>query len=197
MNPKHPPVILASTSPFRRELLSRLGLPFQVANPDVSEIPLPNESAIDTAERLAVAKAKSVADRLGYSALVIGSDQVAYCGSQRFGKPVSRENAVIQLMSMRSQTVIFHTGVCVLNSQSAHCQVKGIPTEVRFRDLREDDIRRYVAKEDAMNCAGSARTEGLGISLLEYIRGDDPSALIGLPLIALCEMLRNEGIDLP
>lgn len=190
------PLILASTSPFRRELLARLQLPFTTVAPDTDESPLPAEPPARTAERLAEQKARAVATQHP-SSLIIGSDQVAYLGHTCFGKPGSRAKAQAQLRQLSGQTVIFHTGLCLLNTQTGHCQVAGIPTEVRFRPLEDADIEHYLDKEDALNCAGSAKSEGLGISLLEFQRGDDPNALIGLPLIALCRMLRNEGIKLP
>lgn len=189
-------LVLASTSPFRRELLSRLQIPFETAAPDTDESPLPDEAPAATAERLAVAKAKAVAARYP-NALIIGSDQVAYCANQRFGKPGTRDNAVRQLQAMRGKDIIFHTGLCVFNSLSGRIQVTGIENTVGFRDLRDDEIEAYLDKEDALNCAGSAKSEGLGISLLRYLRGDDPNALVGLPLIALSAMLRNEGVPLP
>ncbi len=189
-------LILASTSPYRRELLARLQLPFEAVAPDADESPLPDESPVATAERLSVAKARAVASRFPDS-LIIGSDQVAYLGESRFGKPGTRENAISQLRAMSGKAVIFHTGLCLLNSASGRLHLRGIPTEVRFRELSDLEIHRYLDKEDALNCAGSARSEGLGISLLESLRGDDPNALVGLPLIALCDMLRAEGVELP
>lgn len=192
----HPTIILASTSPFRRELLGRLQLPFQAVAPETDESPLAGESPPATAERLSVAKARAVADRFP-AGLIIGSDQVAYCGNTSFGKPGTQQNAIAQLRSMSGKTVVFHTGLCLLNAATGRTHVRGVPTEVRFRELSDTEILRYVNKEDALNCAGSARSEGLGISLLEHMRGDDPNALIGLPLIALCDMLRAEGIELP
>lgn len=189
-------LVLASTSPYRRELLSRLQLPFDVAAPDIDESPLPDELSPNTAERLAEAKARIVGDRFPDS-LVIGSDQVAYNEAGRFCKPGTRENAAAQLRAMSGHSIIFHTGLCLFNTASGKVQLRGIPVEVGFRSLSEVEIQRYLDKEDALNCAGSAKSEGLGISLMRYLRGDDPNALIGLPLIALCEMLRNEGITLP
>jgi septum formation protein len=191
-----PRLVLASTSPFRRDLLSRLLLPFDIIAPDADETPLPGEHPAATAERLAVVKARAVA--AGFpDALIIGSDQVAYQGDASFGKPGSRENATRQLRAMSGKTVIFHTGLCLLNTASERIHLRGVPTEVRFRELSDQEIQRYLDKEDALNCAGSAKSEGLGISLLEYLRGDDPNALVGLPLIALCDMLRAEGVALP
>jgi septum formation protein len=145
---------------------------------------------------LSIAKAQAVRTRFP-DALIIGSDQVAYAGSQRFGKPGSRDNARDQLRDLSGRTVVFHTGLCLLNSKNNHCHVRGVATEVRFRELADSEIERYLSKEDALNCAGSARSEALGISLLEWMRSDDPTALVGLPLIALAGMLRAEGIQLP
>jgi septum formation protein len=191
-----PRLILASTSPFRRELLGKLQIPFDTVAPDVDESPLAGELPAATAERLSVAKARVVASRFP-DALIIGSDQVAYLGEQRFGKPETRSNALAQLLQMSGKTLIFHTGLCLLNASSGRVHLRGVATEVRFRELSDADINRYLDKEDALNCAGSARSEGLGIALLEHLRGDDPNALVGLPLIALCEMLRAEGVELP
>jgi septum formation protein len=191
-----PAIVLASTSPFRRDLLGRLQLPFEAVAPDTDESPLPAEHPAATAERLSATKARAVAARYP-NALIIGSDQVAYSGETRFGKPGTRQNAIAQLRAMSGKAVIFHTGLCLLNSASGRIHLRGVPTEVRFRELSDAEINRYLDKEDALNCAGSARSEGLGISLLEYMRGDDPNALVGLPLIALCDMLRAEGVALP
>ena len=195
-NPAVLPLILASTSQFRRELLTRLQIPFTAVAPDADETPLADESPAQTAERLSELKARAVAARHPNS-LIIGSDQVAYLDHQRFGKPGRRENATAQLRVMRGNTVIFHTGLCLLNTQTGRCQLAGIPTEVRFRELSDSEIERYLDREDALNCAGSAKSEGLGIALLDYMRGDDPNALVGLPLIELSRMLRAEGISLP
>lgn len=189
-------IVLASTSTFRRELLARFQLPFSVCAPEADESPLENETPSETAERLSLAKAQAVA-ATHPSSLIIGSDQVAYMGTERFGKPGTRTNARIQLQKMRGNTVIFHTGLCLLNSQTGQYQLTGVPTEVRFRPLLDEEIDSYLDREDALSCAGSAKSEGLGISLLEYMRGDDPNALIGLPLIKLADMLRKEGVKLP
>ena len=189
-------VVLASTSPFRRELLARLQLPFETVAPETDESALPGEAPASTALRLSEAKARAVARRFP-DALIIGSDQVAAQGNDRFGKPGSRQNAIAQLRLMRGKEVIFHTGLCLLNSATNRVQTCCIDTHVGFRDLADAEIESYLDKEDALNCAGSARSEGLGISLLSYLRGDDPNALIGLPLIALCDMLRAEGLRLP
>lgn len=191
-----PPLVLASTSPYRRDLLNRLHLPFTTCAPEIDETPWPGEAPAATAERLALAKAQAVADRHP-DALIIGSDQVAYCGVQRFGKPGSRANARRQLRDLSGKTAVFHTAVCLLNSASGRHHLRGIATEVRFRELSDAEIERYLDKEDALNCSGSARSEGLGIALLEWMKSDDPTALVGLPLIALAEMLRAEGLELP
>lgn len=191
-----PQIVLASTSPYRRELMARLGIPFAVAGPDCDEAALPGESPATTAERLAEAKARAVAGRFP-EALIIGSDQVAHCDGEVFGKPGTRDRAAAQLMRLSGRKVIFHTGLCLLNTANGRMQIAGIPVEVGFRALATDEIERYLDREDALNCAGSAKSEGLGITLLDYLRGDDPNALVGLPLIALCRMLRNEGIRLP
>lgn len=191
-----PPLVLASTSIYRRELLSRFGLPFEVARPDLDESPLPGESPVATAERLAIDKARAVA-AAHPNALIIGSDQVAYMDGQTFGKPGTVERAIAQLRSMSGRTVVFHTAVALLDAQSGRFQLEGVPTQVRFRELSDDEIVRYVDKERPLDCAGSAKSEGLGISLLDALSGDDPTALIGLPLIALARMLRQAGVQLP
>ena len=189
-------LVLASTSPFRRELLARLQIPFETVAPQTDESALPGETPVATARRLAEAKARAVV-QLYPDALIIGSDQVAACGSERFGKPERRENAIAQLRLMRGKEVVFHTGLCLLDSATNRVQLRCVDTHVGFRDLGDAEIESYLDKEDALNCAGSAKSEGLGISLLTYLRGDDPNALVGLPLIALCDMLRAEGVTLP
>lgn len=189
-------LILASTSPFRRELLGRLQLPFETADPAIDESARKGETPATTASRLAQAKAAAVAVKFP-DALIIGSDQVAACDGQRFGKPGNRSTAINQLQSMRGKEIIFHTGVCLLDSASGRLHSACVPTRVGIRDLTDAEITAYLDKEDALGCAGSAKSEGLGIALLRYLHGDDPTALIGLPLIALCDMLRAEGIALP
>ena len=189
-------LVLASTSAYRRELLQRFGLPFEVARPDIDESPLPGETPQATAERLAVEKARAVAGQFE-DALIIGSDQVAHMGDTRFGKPGTVERAVAQLKQMSGQTVIFHTALALLNTTTGEAQIDVVPTEVRFRTLSDDEIVRYVEKERPLDCAGSAKSEGLGITLLDALSGDDPNALVGLPLIALARMLRHEGVTLP
>ncbi|WP_371325205.1 Maf family nucleotide pyrophosphatase [Dechloromonas sp. ZY10] len=187
------PLILASTSPYRRELLERLGLPFTVANPQTDETPLPDESPEALSLRLAEAKARAVA-KLHPDALIIGSDQVATVDGKIYGKPGNRERGIAQLQELSGKTVNFFTGLCLLDSCSNQAQVRGVPTLVTFRTLSPQEIENYLDREPAFNCAGSAKSEGLGIALLQSMRGDDPNALVGLPLIALCDMLRNAGI---
>ncbi|MFA6313698.1 MAG: Maf family nucleotide pyrophosphatase [Sterolibacterium sp.] len=187
------PLVLASTSQFRRELLARLHLPFEAIAPEADETPLPGEPPAATAERLAIAKSRAVAGKFP-AALIIGSDQVAFCGDRQFGKPGTRQNAMAQLQAMRGKEVIFHTALCLMNSVTGRVQVAGVPTEVRFRAFSDKEINHYLDREDALNCAGSAKSEGLGVTLLDYMRSDDPTALVGLPLIALCRMLRAEGV---
>ena len=189
-------LILASTSAYRKQLLERFGLPFEVARPETDETPLPDETPDTLAIRLAIAKARAIADHKP-NALVIGSDQVACIGNEIFGKPGTIERAHAQLRRMSGQDVIFHTAVAVINSDTGKVQSTLVPTHVRFRALTTDEIERYVAAELPLDCAGSAKSEGLGITLLDALSGDDPTALIGLPLIALSRMLRNEGIALP
>lgn len=189
-------LVLASTSAYRRELLQRFDLPFEVARPDIDESPLPGEHPRSTAERLAIEKARAVAGNFA-DALIIGSDQMAAMGDIRFGKPGTVERAVAQLKQMSGQTVIFHTALALLNTTTGEAQIDVVPTEVRFRTLSDDEIVRYVEKERPLDCAGSAKSEGLGITLLDALSGDDPNALVGLPLIALARMLRHEGVALP
>ena len=186
-------LILASTSPFRRELLSRLGIHFAVANPQTDESAQPGEQPEALALRLSEAKARAVANEYP-DALIIGSDQVATVDGKVFGKPGSHERAVEQLKQLSGKTVNFFTGLCLLNSRTGEADVRGIPTLVTFRDLTEQEIENYLRREPAYNCAGSAKSEGLGIALMSSMRGDDPNALVGLPLIALCDMLRRQGM---
>ncbi|MFN4342018.1 MAG: Maf family protein [Azonexus sp.] len=186
-------LILASTSPYRRELLGRLGLPFEVADPQTDETPLPNETPEALSLRLAEAKARAVADQHP-DALIIGSDQVATVDGRIYGKPGNHERAVAQLRELSGKTVNFFTALCLLNAATGKADLRGIPTLVTFRHLSDDEIENYLRREPAYNCAGSAKSEGLGIALLSRMRGDDPNALIGLPLIALCDMLRQQGM---
>ena len=188
-----PRLILASGSPYRRALLTRLRLPFEVLSPAVDESALRGEDAAGTALRLAAAKARKIGASSPAS-LVIGCDQVAALAGACLGKPGNHENAVAQLKAMRSQEVVFHTALALLNTQSGALQLANVPTTVRFRDYSDREIERYLVLEQPYDCAGSAKIEGLGIVLVECIVGDDPSALIGLPLIQLIAMLRNEGV---
>ena len=189
-----PQIVLASTSKYRRELLARLGLPFNVASPDVDETALPNEAPQDTARRLAEAKARVVAARFP-QALVIGSDQVAVLGDMPLGKPGNHANALRQLRAMRGKEVVFHTALCLCDAASGRAQTRIVPFYVRFRDYSDAQIERYLQLEQPYDCAGSARCEGLGIALIAEMRGEDPNALIGLPLIALTEMLAAQGVS--
>ena len=190
------PLVLGSTSRYRRELLQRLNLSFDVAAPDVDETPLPDEAPRALALRLALAKAHAVA-RQHPGAVVIGSDQVADLAGEPLGKPGQHERAVQQLRQMRGQTVIFQTAVAVVCAATGFEQVDLAPVEVRFRALSDDEIERYLRAEQPYDCAGSAKSEGLGISLLDAIDSDDPTALVGLPLIRTCRMLRAAGLVLP
>ncbi len=191
-----PKLVLASTSAYRRMLLERFQLPFETARPDVDESPLPDETPSATADRLAALKARAVATDHP-DALIIGSDQVAHIGTEVFGKPGTVERAVDQLRRMSGQTVIFHTALALLNTRTGTLRAESVPTRVSFRTLNEAEIVRYVEKERPLDCAGSAKSEALGITLLDALSGDDPTALVGLPLIALARMLRAEGIALP
>lgn len=186
-------LILASTSPYRRELLTRLKIPFEVCSPEVDETPQPGETPEQTAYRLAIAKAKAPAKEYP-DALIIGSDQVATLDGLQLGKPHTHDNAVRQLSMMRGRSVVFHTALCLYNSRTGSTQARTIPFTVHFRKLSDVQIEHYLTKEQPYNCAGSAKSEGLGIALIERMEGDDPNALIGLPLIALIEMLENEGM---
>lgn len=186
-------IILASTSPYRRELLSRLGQPFQVANPQTDETPLPGETPENLALRLSEAKARAVAADFP-DALIIGSDQVATVDGKIYGKPGTHERAVEQLRALSGKTVNFFTGLCLYNARTGQADVRGVPTLVGFRELSDSEIENYLRREPAYNCAGSAKSEGLGIALLNSMQGDDPNALVGLPLIALCDLLRRQGV---
>ena len=194
MSPK-PLLILASTSRYRRELLERLRLPFQVVSPEVDETPLPGEAPAALAIRLALAKAVAVARQFP-EAVVIGSDQVANLNGQPLGKPGNHARAALQLQQMQGQKVIFHTAVAVVCQQSGFAQHLMADVEVRFRPLNALEIEHYLHAEQPYDCAGSAKSEGLGIALLESIHSDDPTALIGLPLIRLCDLLRAAGVPL-
>jgi septum formation protein len=187
-------IVLASTSKYRRELLARLGLPFEVAAPGVDEAPLPQEAPEATSRRLAEAKARAVAVRFP-QAIVIGSDQVAVLDGLPLGKPGNHANAVRQLGAMRGKEVIFHTALCLCHAASGRALTRVEPYCVRFRNYSDAQIERYLEREQPYDCAGSARCEGLGIILIAEMRGADPNALIGLPLIALTEMLAELGVS--
>jgi septum formation protein len=189
-----PPLVLASTSRYRRALLERLRLPFEVLAPEVDETPRPAETAAALALRLAVAKARAVA-ALRPQAVVIGSDQVCELRGQAVGKPGSHERAVQQLRSASGQRSVFHTAVCVRHEAESFEQTANVPVRVLWRVLGEAEIERYLRLEQPYDCAGSAKCEALGITLAESIESDDPSALVGLPLIRTAAMLRAAGID--
>jgi septum formation protein len=189
-------VVLGSTSPYRRELMQRLGLPFEVLAPGVDEAPEPGEVPAALAQRLALAKARAVA-RQRPDAVVIGSDQVADLNGEPLGKPGTHERAVAQLRRMRGQTVVFQTALAVVCLDSGFEASDLAPVRVRFRDLDDAEIERYLRAEQPYDCAGSAKSEGLGIALLERIDSDDPTALVGLPLIRTCRLLRAAGVRLP
>jgi septum formation protein len=193
-----PSLILGSTSRYRRELLERLRMPFEVASPQVDETPLPGEAPAALATRLALAKAREVAERFP-NAVVIGSDQVADVDGQPIGKPGTHERAVAQLQRMSGRSVVFQTAVAVVRlagpSRPAFEAVQLTPVTVRFRVLSEAEIEHYLRLEQPYDCAGSAKCETLGIALLAAIESDDPTALVGLPLIRTCELLRQAGLD--
>ncbi|HSV53243.1 MAG TPA: Maf family nucleotide pyrophosphatase [Burkholderiaceae bacterium] len=187
------PLILGSTSRYRRELLERLRIPFEVAAPDVDETPAPTEMPRDTALRLALAKARAVAAKFP-AAVVIGSDQVADLQGEPLGKPGNHARATAQLRRMRGQTVVFQTALAVVCQESGFEQSDLAAVRVKFRDLSDAEIETYLLAETPYDCAGSAKSEGLGIALLESIDNDDPSALVGLPLIRTCRMIRAAGV---
>jgi septum formation protein len=187
-------VVLASTSRYRQGLLERLGMPFECADPEVGEAALPGEAPAATARRLAEAKARAVAIRFPDS-LVIGSDQVASCEGARLDKPGSHENAVRQLTRVSGKTALFDTAVALLDTKSSRLEARVVPCRVTFRSLSAAQIDRYLRLEQPYDCAGSAKAEGLGIALIERMETEDPTSLVGLPLIALCELLRDAGFD--
>lgn len=191
---ERPPLILASTSRYRRELLERLRLPFEVVSPQVDETPQPGEVPADLATRLARAKAAAVATLYPH-AVVIGSDQVAELDGQAIGKPGTHERAVQQLRSMRGRSVVFHTAVAVQRGATGYAAAALAPVTVHFRMLTDAEIEHYLRAEQPYDCAGSAKCETLGIALLQAIDSDDPTALVGLPLIRTCELLRAAGFD--
>jgi len=185
-------LILASSSPYRRELLTHLQVPFTCISPDVDETPLPGELPQQTALRLAQVKARKIGDA-HTQALIIGCDQVATLDNQQLGKPLTHDNATQQLRMMRGREVTFHSALCLYNAATNSMQAEVVPYVVSFRNLTDAQIENYLLKEQPYHCAGSAKSEGLGIAIIEKMTGDDPNALIGLPLIALVNMLNNEG----
>ena len=187
-------LVLASTSPFRKALLERLGLPFATARPETDETRHSGETAQELVGRLSEEKARAVIGQFP-NALIIGSDQVAVLGEDILGKPGTHERAVEQLSAAAGKEVLFLTGLCLLNAQTGETQVEVVPFSVKFRPLNATQIEHYLRREQPYNCAGSFKSEGLGIALFERMTGDDPNTLIGLPLIRLIAMLNNEGVD--
>jgi septum formation protein len=192
---ENPPLVLGSTSPYRRELLQRLGLPFTIAAPDIDESALPGETPAELVRRLAENKARAVGK--AHAGLIIGSDQVATTGEDILGKPGSHVRAVEQLHQLAGRTVTFHTGLCLLDTAKNTLQLDVVPFSVEFRQLSAAQIERYLRREQPYNCAGSFKSEALGITLFTRMHGDDPTALVGLPLIRLTDMLAVAGITLP
>ncbi|MDE2120567.1 MAG: septum formation protein Maf [Betaproteobacteria bacterium] len=189
-----PPLVLGSTSRYRRELLQRLRVAFEVRAPKVAEVPLAGEAPRELALRLARDKALAVAAEFG-PAWVIGSDQVCACDGEILGKPGNFERALRQLQHLRGREAVFHTAVALVDPRG-EVQLREVPTQVRMRRLDDAHLRAYLLAEQPYDCAGSAKSEGLGIALLDAVRSDDPTALVGLPLIALCDMLQTSGFDL-
>ncbi|MDH5355437.1 MAG: Maf family nucleotide pyrophosphatase [Gammaproteobacteria bacterium] len=189
-----PEIILASSSPFRKSLLQRLHLDFECYSPDIDESPYPREKAAEYVSRLAQQKAEAVAS-IFPGAVVIGSDQCALINDELLGKPGSHENALQQLRKAQGETVVFHTGVCVLRPTTGFSEVDDILYEVDFRRLEDSQLEHYLLVEQPYQCAGSFKSEGYGICLFKQMRGDDPTALIGLPLIRLIHMLENAGVQ--
>ena len=187
-------IVLGSTSRYRAELFDRLGLDFITSSPEAIETPLAGELPAATALRLAIAKAQSLRHRF-QNALVIGADQVADQNGIAIGKPGTRDKAIKQLRQMRGQTLIFHSGLALLDTDSGRIQSRIVATTVRFREYSNEEIENYLDRENALDCAGSAKSEGLGIALIASMQSDDPTALVGLPLIALADMLLAEGVS--
>ena len=187
-------LLLASTSPWRRMLLEKLTLPFECAAPEVDETPQPGESARQLVVRLAQAKAQALASRFPQH-LIICSDQVCVLDGEITGKPHTEENAHRQLRKASGTIVTFYTGLALYNSANGHLQTECEPFDVHFRHLSDQEIEAYIRKENPLQCAGSFKSEGLGITLFERLEGRDPNSLVGLPLIALCQMLRREGVN--
>lgn len=188
-------IVLGSTSRYRAELLGRLGLKFETARPEADESPLAGESPAATALRLAIDKAQNLMHQF-HGALIIGADQVADLGGSAIGKPGTRPNALAQLQQIRGKTLVFHSGLALLNTDTGHVQSRIVSTTVRFREFTRQEIDTYLDREHALDCAGSAKSEGLGIALIASMQSDDPTALIGLPLIALTDMMLAEGVPI-
>ncbi len=189
-----PSLILGSSSPFRKALLKRLGVAFITESPEIDETRRPGEAADQLVQRLSIEKANAIGER-HKNAFIIGSDQVAVINNEILGKPGTIDKAEKQLQKARGRCITFLTGVCLLNSRSGHYQVDIVPYSVYFRELTDEQIKVYIEKEQPLNCAGSFKSEGLGITLFKKMEGEDPTALIGLPLIRLVSMLNNEGFD--
>lgn len=194
MNNTTPTLVLGSTSPFRREVLQKLGLPFATAAPDIDESAKDNETPEQLVARLAEAKARAVGKDFP-NALIIGSDQVAVNKGEILGKPHTHERAIEQLQNASGKTVRFLTGLCLYNSATDHAQCEVVPFDVVFRKLTQEQIENYLKREQPYKCAGSFKSEALGIALFERLEGEDPNTLIGLPLIRLVRMLENEGVQ--
>jgi len=188
-------LILASSSIYRRELLQRLQIPFNTVSPHIDEAIIDGEKPQETALRLSQEKAIKVGTEYPH-ALIIGCDQVATLNGEQLGKPLNHNNATNQLRAMRGQEVTFHSALCLFNAETGNMQSKVVPYLVKFRNLTDDQIENYLTKEQPYHCAGSAKSEGLGVALIERMIGDDPNALIGLPLIRLITMLQNEGVNI-
>lgn len=195
MNSKKQSIILASTSPFRQQILEKICTSFQCKDPQIDELPMPGETAPQLVKRLAQAKARAVATQC-QDHLIIGGDQVAVIDGQIIGKPHTFENALSQLQRASGKIITFYTGLCLYNSGTDSMQVVVEPFNVHFRQLNDAMISHYLHKETPYNCAGSFKSEGLGIALFSHLEGKDPNTLIGLPLITLIELLNNEGIEI-
>ncbi len=188
-------LILASSSIFRRELLQRLQVNFSTVSPHIDEAVMPGETPADTALRLSKEKAIKVGNAHPH-ALIIGCDQVATLNGEQLGKPLNHNNATKQLVAMRGKQVTFHSALCLYNAETGNMQAEAVPYVVKFREYTDAQIENYLSKEQPYHCAGSAKSEGLGIALMESMVGEDPNALIGLPLIKLITMLQNEGVNI-
>jgi len=186
-------LVLASSSPYRQKLLQQLQLQFEAISPDVDETPLPDETPVELVQRLAIAKARAVADTCT-DCLVIGSDQVAVHDDEIVGKPRDHDDAVRQLQYASGKSITLHTGLALINSKTNSVQSEAVPFTIHFRDLTLDQIENYLKKDQPYSCAGSVKSESLGVALFERFDGDDPNALIGLPLIRLVRMLEKEGV---